>query len=201
MNSRCDFEGVNFVHGQLYFFAAKVFSCAGTHASILAIPALADLEPPVLRSFAIHHSNDSLPCSPGHASENETLHVSSASVVFVSCTFLDRDFSLASYEILVSSGAADMLINYLGGANGLIRLVLSAYLLAHKSQYTISLTAADRADHTMSVRAFLSVDDSPPIPGSLLEGKSEIQMQCHGTAKQVLYVHWTPGADEESRVV
>jgi len=196
----CNFEGVNFVHGQLYYFAAKLSSCAGTHASILAIPALADLETPVLRNFAIYHSNDSLPSSPGYTSENETLHVSSASMVFVSSTFLDRDSGVASYEVSISSGAAGTQIIYLGEAKEFIRLDLSAYLLAHNSQHTISLRAADRAGHTASVHAFLSVDNSPPILGILLGGRSEIQVQCHG-AKQVLYVHWTPSADEENRVV
>ena len=57
----------------------------------------------------------------------------------------------------------------------------------------------DKAGNPSVVRAFLSVDNSPPLPGILLEGGSEIQVQCHGT-KRFLFLHWTPSVDKESNI-
>jgi hypothetical protein len=139
------------------------------------------------------------------ATSNRTLYVSSASQVAVSAQIFDQESGIFASKISLRlngqppGAQPSVVLNGLANVDAL--LDLKRYSLIHNARYVVALEAIDMAGLTTAVEAFLHIDDSPPVPGRVLEGLQDdiIHVHCHDSIR-VIWVNWTPFFDNETEV-
>ena len=74
----------------------QVYSCFGIHASQFSEAVLCDLKLPVVQQFVLARSQESLlPFLLSTACQNQTLHVSSGTVISISSAVADEESGIA----------------------------------------------------------------------------------------------------------
>ena len=63
--------------------------------------------------------------------------------------------------------------------------------------YVISVEATNKAGLSVGIRAFIFVDNSPPVPGRVLDGVNVINVHCHGS-NQVIFATWSHFVEPET---
>jgi hypothetical protein len=181
----------------------QVYSCFGIHASQFSEAVLCDLKLPVVQQFVLARSQESLlPFLLSTACQNQTLHVSSGTVISISSAVADEESGIASCKIFLKSSENidETFLVSQGPVDSKVEIDLSKYELGHNIRCIICLEAVNKTGLSSHVQAFLLVDDSPPVPGRVLEGITEIEVHCHDST-QVMFTNWTGFVDAETDVL
>jgi hypothetical protein len=157
------------------------------------------LSPPKIENFTL--SNTKASVLPTKALEKETIHVDSGTVILIKSTISDKESGLRSCKIFLHTTDnfpgiilfhQEMIVSDIH-----ILVDLSEHELKHGMAYVISLEAMNKAGLSVGTSAFLFVDNSPPVPGRVLDGANEIDLHCHGS-NQVIFTIWSPFLDPET---
>lgn len=181
----------------------QVYSCSGVYTTKLSAAALCDLRPPVVQQFALSRSQELLlPFLSSKASQNQTLFVSNGTVISVSSAVADEESGIAFCKIYLTSAENldENALVYEGLVASAVLIDLSKYDLGHNMRYIICLEAVNKAGLSTRLQAFLLVDDSPPVPGRVLDGITEIEVHCHDST-QIIFTNWTRFVDAETDVL
>ena len=133
------------------------------------------------------------------ASENETLYVDSVSIITVRSSIFDEDSGLSSCNLTLRAlqYPTEAVLVYAGCVVEDVIVDLRKFSVINGIKYTLSLRAVDKAGQQTLVYSYFHVDDSPPIPGRVLDGSGEIELRCHGSV-HMISAGWTPFVDSES---
>ncbi len=135
------------------------------------------------------------------ALEKETINVDSGTVILIKSTITDQESGLLSCKISLHTTEnfpGIILFHQEMIVSDIQTLVdLSEHELKHGMAYVISLEAMNKAGLSIGTSAFVFVDNSPPVPGRVLDGANEIDLHCHGS-NQVIFTIWSSFFDLET---
>ena len=138
---------------------------------------------------------------PTKALAKETINVDSGTVILIKSTITDKESGLLSCKIFLHTTdnfPGIILFHQEMIVSDIHTLVdLSEHEIKHGMTYVISLEAMNKAGLSVGTSAFLFVDNSPTVPGRMLDGANKIDLHCHGS-NQVIFTIWSPFLDPQT---